>query len=92
MQRRLEVSEIITLHQQGVSDTLISAMQSAPLASQLSGNAAYQSPPAVARVPSVIVQEPVIYRSPVVVERVYRPYRVHHYHRPYPGASIRVGF
>ena len=30
VQRRLEVSEIITLHQQGVSDYVINAMQSAP--------------------------------------------------------------
>lgn len=35
VQRRLEVSEIINLHQQGVSDHVISAMQSAPLATQL---------------------------------------------------------
>ena len=33
--RRLEVSEIIALHQQGVSDNVLTAMQSAPLASQV---------------------------------------------------------
>lgn len=33
--RRLEVSEIIALHQQGVSDNILTAMQSAPLSSQV---------------------------------------------------------
>lgn len=99
VQRRLEVSDIIALHQQGVSDNVISAMQQAPLATQLA------SPPqqvpqrqVIAPQPQVIVQEPVIYRSPIFVEEVYHPYPVyrrsygpsHFHHRS--GTSIRIGF
>lgn len=95
VQRRLEVSDIIALHQQGVSDTLISVMQQAPLATQLSAAVAQGRQVVVQPQPSVIVREqPVIYRSPVIVEEFYRPYPVHrHYHRgPYYGNSIRIGF
>ncbi|MEM8734171.1 MAG: YMGG-like glycine zipper-containing protein [Planctomycetota bacterium] len=104
VQRRLEVSEIISLHQQGVSDNIIAAMQSAPLATQLSSQrvAASAAPPVTQRTyvdrPPVIVREqPVIYQqAPVVVERVYRPAPPVYYHRYHPryhsGASIRIGF
>ncbi len=92
VQRRLEVSDIIALHQQGVSDTVITAFQSAPLATHL----AAPRPPVtqVYQQPSVIVQEqPVIYRSPVVIQEYYRPYPVHrHYHHGHHGSSIRIGF
>lgn len=91
--RRLEVSEIISLHQQGVSDTIIAAMQQAPLATQLAAPAPQQQP--IVRQPSVIVREqPVIYHSPVIVEEYYRPYRpVHrHYYHGHRGAQIRIGF
>lgn len=100
VQRRLEVSEIIALHQQGVNDNIITAMQQAPLATQLASppQPVAQQPLVVQptyRQPTVIVQEPVIYsHSPVIVERYYRPYpsyhRHHHAHRS--GASIRFGF
>lgn len=102
IQRRLEVPEIIALHQSGVHEVVITAMQSAPLASQVAAansipaqQPTYQPPvyqqPAVQRQPTVVIEEPVIYRQPVVVERVYhRPYPVHHYRRG--GASIRIGF
>jgi len=85
VQRRLEVSEIITLHQQGVSDYVISAMQSAPLANQIA--APYQTQHIVTQPSTVIVREqPVIYSSPVITETYYRPtpvYRSHqHYYAP----------
>ena len=85
VQRRLEVSEIITLHQQGVSDYVISAMQSAPLASQVA--VPYTTQHVVTQPSTVIVREqPVIYHSPVVTETYYRPaptYRTHtHYYAP----------
>lgn len=105
VQRRLEVSEIIALHQQGVSDTVISAMQQAPLATQLAGSAQTSgplpqlvAPQPVIRQSSVIVHEPVIYaRPPVYMEHVYYPYpsfyHHHHHHRAYhQGTSIRIGF
>ncbi|MFN3189081.1 MAG: glycine zipper domain-containing protein [Aureliella sp.] len=103
VQRRLEVSEIISLHQQGISDNIISAMQTVPLATQLSSQKVATSPlpPATQRTyverPPVIVREPVIYQqAPVVVERVYRPAPPVYYHRYHPryhsGASIRIGF
>lgn len=83
VQRRLEVNEIIALHQQGVSDTIIGAMQAAPLASQRS--VAVQPSVIVEQHSDVIVRErPVIYRSPVIVEERYHPYPVyrHHYYGP----------
>lgn len=100
IQRRLEVSEIITLHQQGVSEYVITAMQQARLSSQLTppqqtvaSQPVYQQPvyqPPIQRVP-VVVQEPVIYHAPVIVEKIYhRPHPAYHYRRG--GASIRIGF
>ncbi len=99
VQRRLEVSDIIALHQQGVSDTLITAFQSAPMATHVAAAAqapvqTYVQPQQVyVQQPSVIVQErPVIYRSPVYVHEVYRPYpHRHHYHGGH-GNSVRIGF
>lgn len=93
VQRHLEVSEIIALHQQGVSDTLIAAIQSAPLATQLV-NRSTATRQTVVQQP-VIVHEPIIYRSPVVIHDHYRPYPV--YRRPvhrhhHSGTSIRIGF
>lgn len=99
VQRRLEVSEIISLHQQGVSDNVITAMQQAPLATQLSGYSSNANVPPATYQPvtrqqqPVIVQEPVIYRSPVFVEQVYHHYpaypRHYHYRR---GSSLHIGF
>jgi outer membrane lipoprotein SlyB len=90
VQRRLEVSDIIALHQQGVSDTLITVMQQAPLATQLATPMPTRQT-VVVQQPNVIVREqPVIYRSPVVVEEYYRSYPVHrHYHH---GRSMHFGF
>lgn len=81
VQRRLEVSEIITLHQQGVSDYVINAMQSAPLATQVV--APY--PQQVVNQPSTVIvrEQPVIYSSPVITETYYRPVPVYHGHHHY---------
>ncbi len=97
VQRRLEVSDIIALHQQGVSDTLITVMQQAPLATQLAMPAPQPRQQVIVQQPNVIVREqPVIYRSPVIVEEYYRPYPVHrHYHHHpayYGGSSLHIGF
>ncbi len=64
VQRQPAVSDIISLHEQGVSETVISAMQQAPVGNQLSpGNA---------------IQSTTIVETPVFVEP--RPVRVHHRH------------
>ncbi len=92
VQRRLEVSEIITLHQQGVSDNVISMMQTAPLASQISAPV-YAPSPVIRQQPVIVQEQPVIYSSPVYVESYYRPVPVYHHHHHYrPGTNIRVGF
>jgi outer membrane lipoprotein SlyB len=94
VQRRLEVSDIISLHQQGVSDTVITAMQQAPLATQLAA-AAQPAQPVYAQPTNVIVREqPVIYRSPVIVHEYYRPVPVHrHYYRgSHSSTTFRLGF
>lgn len=70
VQRTLQVPDIISLHQQGVSEAVITAMQQAPTGAQR-----------VARAPS-----PVVRPSPVIVEEHYvvphyAPPRIY-YHRP----------
>lgn len=96
VQRRLEVSEIITLHQQGVSDTVISQMQNA----QVGGPA-----PSIAPQPQTapVVVQP----APVIVHERYYPHYYpsrhfyhdyHHYHhhprhhRHHSGSSIGFSF
>lgn len=84
VQRRLEVNDIISLHQQGVSDTVISAMQSAPVAGQIARPAytqpttvVYEQPPVYYRPAPVIVQQPPVYYGggTVVIERGYPVHR-----------------
>lgn len=85
IQRRPEVSEIISMHQQGVGDNVISAMQSAPLATQVA--APYPTRQVVTQSAPVIVHEqPVYYGRPVLTETYYHPAPVyhghHHHHAP----------
>ncbi|MCA9127507.1 MAG: glycine zipper 2TM domain-containing protein [Planctomycetales bacterium] len=91
--RRLEVSEIIALHQQGVSDHVIASFQAAPLTSQMVARPSLQTTTVVQQ--PVVVREPLIYSSPVIVHEHYRPmpvyrYPSHHHHRG--GTTIRFGF
>lgn len=79
--RRLEVSEVIYLHQQGVSDAVITAMQRAPLATQVSPPVQYRPP--------VIVQHR--YVAPPVYYRPHDHYRSH-LHHGHPRASVRWSF
>jgi len=92
VQRRLEVSDIIALHQQGVSDTLISVMQQAPLATQLAAPVTSRSQVIVQQPTTIVREQPVIYRSPVVVQEYYRPYPVHRHYYSSPGRVIHYGF
>lgn len=66
VQRQPAVSDIISLHEQGVSETVIGAMQQAPLGSQLAaGN---------------VVQSTTFVETPVYVMPQPRPIHVHHGH------------
>jgi hypothetical protein len=84
VQRKLEVSEVIMLHKNGVSEAVITAMQNAPVGR-----------PAVAAAPPVVYQA-----RPVIVEQRYyappppywygpRPYPVYRYHH-HPGPSPHI--
>ncbi len=71
VQRQPAVSDIISLHEQGVSETVISAMQQAPLGTQIATGNTIQS--------TTIVETPVYVRpQPVHVHR-------HHGHLYRPG-------
>ena len=77
IQRKLQVPDIISLHEQGVSENVITAMQSAATGVQQDARA---------RAPAVR-HERIVTPAPVIVERHYiRPYyppprhRHHHYH------------
>ena len=75
VQRQLQVPEIIAMHQQGVRETVITAMQQAPVGEQR-----------VARAP--VVQQPIIRPAPVIVEEhyvipEYAPRRHYFHPRPY---------
>lgn len=82
VQRRLDVSDIISLHQQGVSDTVISSMQVAPLATQIAAPVATQTvvrQPVIVQQPSTVIvrEHPVYYSSPVI----YGGHSHSHYYR-----------
>jgi hypothetical protein len=89
VQRRLEVSDVIALHQQGVSEAVISAMQRAPLVG-------YAPPAPVVRYEAPLVVERYHYVAP---PPRYWPSHFHyrhghhrHYHsRPGLSWSISVG-
>jgi len=93
VQRPLEVADVIFLHQQGVSEPVISAMQQARLAT---APAAYPAP--------LVVERPHYVAPPVIVAPCGPPayrYPHHHYyhhhphtrHRPSSGVSwsVRIG-
>ncbi|MGV3484043.1 MAG: glycine zipper domain-containing protein [Planctomycetaceae bacterium] len=69
-QQQLQVSDIIALHQQGVSEVVISAMQSARVGSA----------PVVVQSPPVVVQPTPIYVEERVIVPSYRPPAVYHIH------------
>ncbi len=75
---QLQVSDIITLHENGVCENVITALQRAPDAEQII------SPPVPS--PPVYVQRPVVVEQPVVVERpvVVQPSVIHHRIVPAP--------
>ena len=84
VQRRLEVDDVILLHQQGVSKAVISAMQRAQVGGPL--------PPSDYQ-PRVIVREHYYARPPVHYWHGYPAYRPYHHRHHHPGThwSFAVG-
>lgn len=78
-----QVADIISLHQQGVSETVITTMQTAPTGPQRVARAAPQTTYIAPAPASVIIEER-------VVLPYYEPPRRHYYHRSYP--RTRSGF
>jgi hypothetical protein len=81
VQRRLEVSDVIALHQNGVSEAVISAMQRAPLAG-------YAPPTPVVRYQAPVVVERYRYVAP---PPCYWPGHFHYHHRHHHPYHSRTG-
>jgi uncharacterized protein YcfJ len=77
IQRRPDVSEVIALHRQGVSERVITAMQNAPEG----GRPIAPSQPAY-RARPVVVQE-YYYSRPAYYPPPYFHHRYHHHHHPH---------
>jgi hypothetical protein len=77
VQRKIEVSDVIMLHRNGVSEGVITAMQNARV-----GGPAVVAPPAVqyAPPPRVVVQEYYYAPPPPYWYRPHWGYHYHHYH------------
>lgn len=88
VQRQPVVSDIISLHQQGVSETVIAAMQQAPLGSQMPSGQAFPSHGTTIVETPVYIQ-PRIETYPVPVYRTY-PHRGPVY-RARPGYHFHYG-
>ena len=87
VQQRLEVSDVILLHREGVSEPVLTALQRA----SVSGTPVYVAPTRVYTEP-VIVHDYHYVRPayPIYAPRYYHP---HHYHRGYsasPGVSFGI--
>lgn len=78
----LQVSDIIAMHQQGVHEPVITAMQQAPLGTQVAARPA----PAINPTPA-----PVIVEERYIVPH-YAPPRVHHYYPPVRRHHIHFGY
>jgi hypothetical protein len=89
VQQRLEVSDVILLHQHGVSEPVLTALQRAPVG----GMPVYAAPPR-AYAPPVIVHDYHYVRPayPVYAPRYYHPHYPPHGHYYAPGASIGFSF
>ncbi|MEM9368014.1 MAG: glycine zipper domain-containing protein [Planctomycetota bacterium] len=78
VQRTPVVGDIISMHQQGVSETVITAMQVAPVG----GPAVVPSAPVVTQPPVIVEHHQVIQPRPIYVQprRVYQARPRYHYH------------
>lgn len=85
---RPSASELIVLKNQGVSDRVIQAMQTAPLAGQRAAvGSAVVAQPVYAAPPPVVVQEHIYWGPP---HRHYWHPHHHHHHRPRVGWSVGI--
>jgi len=88
--QQLQVSDIIALHQQGVSESVITALQSAPIGGQV---AARPAPPMVHE--QIITPAPIIVREHHVLPH-YPPPRYYYYRGATPGyyssSSLNIRF
>ena len=82
LQRPIQVSEVIALHKQGVSETVITAMERAPVATA--------PPVAVPRYHAPVIVEEHHYIAPPYVHRRHRHYYRHHLH--HPGVHWGISF
>jgi hypothetical protein len=80
--RRIEVSDVISLHQQGVSEPVINAMQNAQVATGVVPAPVYSRP--------VVVQEHYYVSPPPVYFRTY-PHH-HHYRHGYPHMHVHAAW
>jgi hypothetical protein len=80
--RRIEVSDVISLHQQGVSEPVINALQNAPVATVVVPAPVYPRP--------VVVQEHYYVSPPPVYYRAYPHYHHRHGH-PRGGTHVHAG-
>ena len=88
VQQRLEVSDVILLHQQGVSEPVLTALQRAPVG----GSTIYAARPRSYSAP-VIVHD---YHYVRPAYPVYSPHYQYHHHYPHHGhhysPGVRFGF
>ena len=89
VQQRLEVSDVILLHREGVSEPVLTALQRAPIG----GSPVYAAPPRAYAAP-VIVQDYHYVRPayPVYGPRYYHPHYPHHGHYHPQGTSFGFSF
>ena len=78
---KLQVADIIALHQRGVSENVISALQRAPAPGQ----------PAVVNARPVIVEQPIIQHRVVPTPVIVNPRPSHHYRQPQYRSSRSRG-
>ncbi len=87
VERQLTVSEIINLHQQGVSENVITAMQRAPIGSQVAQQQQQSTyPQRMSQAPQTIIVREQVISPPMIYAPPPRPvfyyeYGHHHYHR-----------
>jgi uncharacterized protein YcfJ len=97
VQAKLQVPDIIALHEQGVSEQVITAMQGAPTGPTrvASRTNVYASGPPLRVVPTPIVTRPVIVQEHYVLPH-YAPRRSYYYRRPphhhHHHHGIHIGF
>ena len=86
VQRRLEVSDVIALHRQGVSEAVITALQRAPIAT------VSREPARPVHTRPVIIEEHHYVRPPYWSPPPRHYYRHYHYRHPRTSWGVHIGF